>query len=353
MKDKIKLLVKELTSINGVSGNEQNVLDYIEIQIQDNVDELKRDNFGNLIAVVKGKGSGKKIMIDAHADEVGFCVKYIKENGFIYFNKIGSASNKVMEGRKIWINQDIPGVIGIKPGHLMSLEERFEVKEVRDCFVDIGASSREEVEALGIEIGSPIAYQGQYMEMANKDLICSKAVDDRINCAVLIEVLRQIDKKSLQNDFYVVFSVQEETSMKGARIAVSNIEPDIAIAIDTIPSGDTPDVDFEKDLPVKLGSGPVCVLSDGTPNTNDKNFMPAKLKNLIKEAAQKADIKMQTVSLMDNYYLTNSNMLSVGGKGSLSGTIAIPRRYSHSPIELTNINDALDLVKLIKELIKM
>lgn len=352
MKERIRKELKQLTGLTGVSGHEQDVIRHIKSRLEPITDELIVDPWGNLIAVKHGKNPGPKLMVAAHADEIGFVVKNILKDGFILFDKSGTASDKVMEGRKVLINGKIPGVIGIKPGHIQSSEESRRVKTSKECYIDIAAFSREEVEGLGISIGDPISYESSFMEMANKDYVCTKSVDNRINCTILIELFEEIKGMDFDGTFYGCFTVQEETGMKGAFMVGNRIEPDYAIVTDTIPSGDTPDVDTDRELPIYLGKGPACVMADGMGSAMMFTYAHPAVVRIIKEQATQLKINLQFTTLLGQSYATDSAGLAHSGKGIPTATLAMPRRYSHSPIEMLNLNDAVCSLKILKGVIE-
>ncbi|SDZ36513.1 endoglucanase [Proteiniborus ethanoligenes] len=352
MKEKLKERLKELTSLVGVSGSEQEVVKYMKNNLEKYADEVMVDPFGNVIATKHGKNAGPKLMIAAHSDEIGFSVKNILSDGFILFNKIGMASDKVLEGRKVLIKGSIPGVIGIKPGHLQTPEETKKVNSSKECYIDVGASSKEEVESLGIGIGDPIGYRSDFMEMANSDYICTKSIDNRMNCAILIELFSQIKDLEFDGTIYGVVTVQEETGMKGAFMVGNRIEPDYAIVIDTIPSGDTPDVNTERDLPIYLGKGPACVIADGILPGLLFTYSHPSVIEIIREQAKLVDVNVQYTTLVGEGYATDAARLSYSGKGIPTAMLVVPRRYSHSPVELVNINDALGSLSILENVVK-
>lgn len=352
MKERIRDYFKDLYCKASVSGSEQEVIRYMKEKLEPVADEVKVDNNGNVIAIKRGKTQGPKLMIAAHADEIGFCVKNILKDGFILFDKVGTAPDKVLEGRKVFINNKIPGIIGIKPGHLQTPEESKKVKSAKECYIDIGMSSKEEAESLGIKIGDPIVFESSFMEMTNRDLICTKSVDNRINCALLIELFNQIRDLDFAGTIYGVVTVQEETGMRGAFMAGNAIEPDYAIVIDTIPAGDTPDIDSDKVLPIYLGKGPACPLAEGVAVGLLYSFIHPKIKEIIAEQSEKSGVNIQYVTLMGDFYATDAARLNMAGKGIPFGTLAIPRRYSHSPVELVNLNDAVGSLQVLINIVK-
>lgn len=352
MKESIKEHFRELSGLVGVSGSEREVVKYLREHLSGIADEVTVDRNGNVIAVKHGKRPGPKLMVSAHSDEVGFCVKNIFPNGYLAFDKIGSVSDQLLQGRKVWITSNkIPGIIGVKAGHMQTPEESRQVKPVRECYIDVGASSRTEVESMEIKIGDPIVLQSDFMEMVNPDLISTKSVDNRIHCAILIELFHQIQDMDFAGTLYGVVTVQEEVGLRGAVTAGNAIRPDYAIVLDTIPAGDTPDIDTEKSLPVYLGKGPVCPVSDGISARGLFTFIHPKVREIIEEQSEKANVPVQYLSLVGDYYLTDAAKLALTNGGVPVGIIATPRRYSHSPVELVHLNDAVGVLKIVKGIV--
>jgi putative aminopeptidase FrvX len=352
MKERIKDRLKQLTELVGVSGSEQAVVRYLKENLTSIADEVRVDHNGNVIAIKHGTQAGPKLMISAHSDEVGFCVKNIMKSGFIAFDKIGGVSDQLLQGRKVWItNNKIPGVIGVKAGHLQTPEESKRVKSSRESYIDVGASSKEEVEQMGIRVGDPIVFQSDFMEMYNPDLVSTKSVDNRISCAILIELFHEIQELEFAGTFYGVITVQEEVGLRGAMTAGNAIGPDYAIVLDTIPAGDTPDIDTEKNLPVYIGKGPACPVSDGIAGGFINTFVHPKVREMIHHQAEKNDVSLQYLTLIGDFYTTDAASLSVTSKGVPVGVVATPRRYSHSPVELVNLNDAVDVLNIVKGIV--
>lgn len=352
MKERLRKRLRELTSLIGVSGSEQVVAKYVKEALEKYADEVIVDPIGNVIAIKHGKNKGPKLMISAHTDEIGFMVKNILSNGYILFEKVGGVPDKIMEARKVLVNGEIPGIIGIKPGHLQTPAEARTANTVEDCYIDVAASSKEEVEALGIKIGDQIGFESSFMEMTNKDYISTKSIDNRMNCAILLELFREIKDTDFDGTIYGVATVQEEVGMKGAFVSGNRIEPDYAIAIDTIPSGDVPDINTDRDLPIRLGNGPACVLADALNFALLTTFADKNVINIIRTQAKAADVNIQEVTLMSKGYATDAARLSFAGKGIPCGTLSIPRRYSHSPVELVNLNDAVGSLKVLENIVK-
>ncbi|SEC44596.1 M42 family peptidase [Paenibacillus sp. GP183] len=351
VKEMIRKYFQDLSGLVGVSGTEQDVVRYLKECLTPIADEVRIDHFGNVIAVKHGTAPGPKLMISTHSDEIGFCVKNIFSNGFITFDKIGYVADLLLPGRKVWINSNkIPGIIGIKPGHLQTPDEKRQVQSIREYYIDVGASSRLEVEDMGIKIGDPIVFQSDFMEMHNPDLISTKSVDNRIHCAVLIALFHQLQEMDFAGTLYGVVTVREEVEQHGALIVGNSIVPDYAIVLDTIPAGDTPEIDTEKVLPVYLGKGPACPIADGVPGFGF-TFIHPRVREMIEEQAKKADVPLQLLTFIGDSYMTDASKLVASGKGIPLGVLTTPRRYSHSPVELVNLNDVVGTLKIVKGIV--
>ncbi|MBO4468427.1 MAG: M42 family peptidase, partial [Clostridia bacterium] len=239
--------LKELCMIDGTSGDEFPVSDYIIEKVKGHC-ECKTDNLGNIICFKKGKCvSPKKIMVDAHMDEIGLIISSITPDGYLKFRTVGGIEPSVMSARRVMVGGYVPGVIGCKPIHLAKSDEKKKSVKPEGLYIDIGASSREEAEKI-ISIGERAVMVSDYYE--TDDRVLSKALDDRIGCAILIDLIKNYD----EYDFYAVFSVQEEVGARGAKVAAFSVAPDSAIVLEATTAADIADVPDEKK---------VCSLSDG------------------------------------------------------------------------------------------
>lgn len=291
-------------------------------------------------------------MVSAHSDEIGMVVKSIHEDGFLSFDRVGGVSDILLPGRKVLIGGKTPGIIGIKAGHLQREEEKTRVRSIRDSYIDVGAFSREEVEAMGIRVGDRITFQSDFMEMPNGDLVSTKSVDNRISCAIILELFAELQREDFAGILYGVVCVQEEIGLRGALMAGNRIKPNWAIVLDTIPCGDTPDIDTQSELPVKLGQGPACPLIDGISGAFIANVVHPKIWKCIDEHSRKTGVNVQYVTLSGEWYTTDATHISISGTGVPTGVLTTPRRYSHSPVELVDLNDAEGLLVILKSLVE-
>ena len=337
----LKETLKDLLKVSSPSGKERYMTAHIKPLVEPYAEEVFYDNYGNLI--VKVGGRGEKLMLCAHVDELGYWVKTITEDGFLNVTKVG-VPDKCVEARQVMVNGNIPGVVGTKAAHLQTPEERLKLVGPREIFIDIGVSSKAEAEALGVRTGSYASPVYNYMELANPDFVCCRALDDRAGCAVLIELLKSIDKSALKYELYIVFTLQEEVGLRGATAAVNYLCPDKMIAVDTVPCADTPGMNWKRDLPVQLGHGVVCSMSEGM---GPMNFIHPDMEEKIFALKDKYEIPLQPLSLCGFSASTDALAGSIQGRGVAAATLTIPRRYSHSPVELMHMNDVMAMLELL------
>lgn len=323
----IKILEK-LTKINGVSGNEEDVKNFISEEMKKYCDEVYTDAMGNLIA--HKKGSGKKVMLAAHMDEIGIMVTNIDENGFLSFTSIGGLNTPNLSNLRVEFKNGIKGVIGAR-------EEEFRKKASLDkLYIDIGVSSKKEAEKL-ICIGDVAAFEGGFYKKGNT--VVSKALDNRAGCTILIGAASMAQTN---NDLYFVFTTQEEVGLRGAKTAAFAIEPDIAIAVDVTDTGDTPDAPT---MAVKIGGGAAIKVMDRSV------ICDAEVRTLLIETAKKNKIAYQLEIMTDGG--TDAGAIHLTKAGIKTGGISVPTRYIHSPSEMINTEDLENCTKLIAEAVKL
>lgn len=355
IKNRLKSDLKDLTNLVGVSGSEQEVIEYLLPRLDKCCGEIEVTSMGTVIAHKTGNGKGPKMVITAHMDEIGFAVKNICSDGFLKFEKVGDFSDKLIPGRKVFIQSKsdrIPGVIGMRAGHLLTPEESVKAQSTKQSYIDVGAASKAEVEEMGIYIGSKIIFQSDFMEMHNPDLVSTKSVDCRMGCAIVLNLMEEITKDDFEGEIIGVFSVLEETTIAGLLPIYNYLEPDYSIVIDTVPCGDVPDIDTDTELPIYLGKGPVMIISQGDPTVVRYSCIHPGIRKKLYEVSSETGIKMQEAAISENAYITEESLAFMGGKGTPAATVAIPRRYSHTPVELINMNDAVATYELLKNLLK-
>ncbi|MCL6573445.1 MAG: M42 family metallopeptidase, partial [Bacillus sp. (in: Bacteria)] len=264
--DETLTMLKELTDAFGIPGNEREVREVMKKYIAPFADEVTTDGLGSLIAKKVGLAGGPKIMVAGHLDEVGFMITQIDEKGFLRFQTVGGWWGQVMLAQRVTIvtkKGEITGIIGSKPPHILSAEARKKPVEIKDMFIDIGASSLDEVKEWGVQPGDMVVPYFEFTVMNNEKMLLAKAWDNRIGCAIAIDVMKQLQGVDHPNEVYGVGTIQEEIGSRGAQTSASKIEPDIGFAVDVGIAGDTPGIS-EKEAMGKMGKGPQIILYDAT-----------------------------------------------------------------------------------------
>ena len=315
-------LLKTLTQAAGPSGNEERVRDVIIHEVQSYADEVITDPLGNLI--VHKKGVGKKLMLDAHMDELGVIVTYIEENGLLRFSNLGGLKLHTIISQRVRFLNGVSGSV--------YLEQNGEKEpKLSEMYIDIGAQTKEEA-SHQVSVGDVAVFEGAFEEKGNR--IVSKSLDDRVGCYVLIETLKRI--KEPKNDLYFVFSVAEELGLRGAKTAPYHVHPDYAIAIDVTAAGDLPG---KTKIAVKLGDGACIKVKD-----NSVLCHPYMKRNLI-DAAEKQGIAYQMEVLEGGRTDTGAIQHALGGIPS--GCISLPTRYIHTPSEMIDKRDLDAAIRLL------
>ncbi len=329
--------LKELCTINGISGHEDKVREYIIKQVKD-LCEYKIDNLDNLICFKKGKNKPKnKVMLSAHMDEVGFVVNYINKDGTLKISSVGAVDARVVFGRQVLVGEkQLVGVIGSKAVHNLTADEKETAIKIENMYVDIGAKSKEETESL-VSLGEPVAFRSDFIEFGD-GFIKSKAIDDRLGCAVLLKLI----KSDLEYDTYFNFVTQEEIGLRGAKTATFSVEPDIAIVIESTTAADIPEVSAEKRI-CELNRGAVVGFMDRSTIYNKE------LYNLAFETAKENDIPCQIKTMVVGGNDSGAIHISKGGVKTLA--ISVPCRYLHSASCVINKSDFKSVTDLAQALL--
>ena len=344
--DETLTMLKELTDAKGVPGNEREVREVMKRYIEPFADEVTTDNLGSLIAKKVGDENGPKIMVAGHLDEVGFMITQIDSKGFLRFQTVGGWWSQVMLAQRVTIvtsKGDVTGVIGSKPPHILPPEARKKPVEIKDMFIDIGASSREEVQEWGVKPGDMVVPHFEFTVMNNEKMLLAKAWDNRIGCAIAIDVLRNLKDEKHPNIVYGVGTVQEEVGLRGARTAAAKIQPDIGFGVDVGIAGDTPGVS-DKEASSKMGEGPQIILYDASMVSHKG------LRDFVTDTADEHNIPYQFDAIAGGGTDSGAIHLTANGVPALSITIAT--RYIHSHAAMLHRDDYENAVKLITEVIK-
>jgi len=336
-------LLRKLSNAHGVSGSEGGLHAVIRKELKGFVDEIYEDTMGNLIAVKKGNKF--RVMLAAHMDEIGLVVKYIDDKGYIRFAALGGWYGPTLYNQRVVLhgaNGPCYGVIGGKPPHMMDEDERKKGVKTDDMFIDVGAINREEVENLGISVGTPVTIDREFMQLANTR-VTGKAFDNRAGVAVLIRTLQEVRSPLT---IYGVFTVQEEVGLKGARTSAFALDPDVAIATDVTIPGDHPGIEM-KDAPVEMGKGPVITILD---SAGRGLIAHRAVVHWLTDAAKNDSIPVQLE--VGTGGTTDATAIHLTKGGIPSTTVSIPSRYIHSPVEVLDLRDLDASVDLLVAALK-
>ena len=349
MKENLAKLLEELSLLNGLPGQEQAVGRYLRDGFAPFADEVQVGVNGNIYARKKGKKAGLTVAVSAHIDEIGCVVRDIDPSGMIRFDKLGWFSDSWLPGTRVQVGK-IPGMVGIKSGHLMTEEEKRTVLPHRSLYLDVGAGSAEEVERMGIAIGDPISFDVPFARWQNPDYCCGKAIDNRAACAVLVALLEKLSDGNFPGTFWAVGTVQEERGLGGARTAAHFIRPDWFLALDVALSGDTPESP-PTSKPVCLGGGVVIDLGDFLEFPKKGYFIHPGLKKAALQISRKKKIPTQLQAVYGNSY-TDAAAISQEFSGIPSISLGIPIRYSHAPSSVCHLRDMEHCLQLSEAMIR-
>jgi putative aminopeptidase FrvX len=343
--DSTATFLKQLTEAPGLPGYEKPATDVVKAFLT-GVGEISYDGLGSLICKREGKAKEPRVMIDGHIDEVGFMVKSITDEGFIRFAPLGGWYDGVMLAQRVRIRTakgEIPGVVGSKPPHLLTPDEREKIVPKKDMFIDIGASSKKEAERWGVSIGDPIIPKSSFTPMRNPSIYLSKAWDDRVGVGVMACALRKLAAVSHPNTVYGVAAAQEEVGLRGATTAVELVKPQVGIALETGIANDLPGAKEDERF-AALGKGAVIRLYD-----------PSMIPNLLLRdhtlaVAERAKIRVQTIVFTMGG--TDARVIHMHKGGVPTITLSTPTRYIHSHNSIIHRGDFDATVKLVVELVK-
>ena len=331
--------MKELSLAPGISGFEGEIAKILKRELKNCADTIEEDSMGNLIATKKGKKGSPSIMLASHMDEIGLMVRYIDKKGFIKFSTIGGINDQMLMNQAITIhteNGEVNGVIGSKPPHITKAAEKNKVVKAEDMFIDIGASSDAEACEM-VTIGDPITFKSYFEEYPN-DLIMGKALDNRVGCYVMIEVLKRVKTNAT---VYGVGTVQEEVGLKGAKTSSYKLNPDMAIALDVTLSGDHPGIKPDE-APVKIGKGPAIVLVDAS---GRGIITPKLIRDLLTKTGD--DNKIDYQLEVSDGGTTDGTAIHLTKEGIPTGVLSVPTRYIHTPVSVCSFKDIESTINLI------
>lgn len=340
--DDTEKLLKALTEAHGVPGYEVEIRALLRDYL-DPLGTITQDKLGSVIC--RQSGDGPRIMLAAHMDEIGFIISHVTEEGFLKFLQLGGWWDQVLLGHRVIIKThkgDVIGIIGAKPPHLIDAEERKKIVEKKDMYIDIGATSYDEAVATGVRVGDPAVPDSTFRIMAGPKMYVSKAFDDRIGCAVAVEVLRHFADNPHSNDLYGVMTVMEEVGVRGATTSVRAIDPDVAIILESDIAGDVPGIKDEESN-IKLGGGPTIMVYDARMIPN------IKLRDLCIETAAELGLTVQFSAMPGG--ATDGSAIHLHGTGVPTIVIGVAARHIHSHSAIIHRDDFDEAVKLVSAVV--
>jgi endoglucanase len=345
MEDPTLQLLKELTEAHGVPGYEAPIRAVVRKYLEP-LGELSQDKIGSLICRLNGQSEAPRVMLAGHMDEIGFMVKHVTKEGFIKFLPLGGWFDQVLLGQRVVIKGrqgDVIGVIGAKPPHLLPADERDKTVKKKDMYIDIGASSQEEVAAAGVRPGDAVIPRADFVPLANGKTYLSKAFDDRVGTALVISTLQALQGEPLPNTVYGVATVMEEVGVRGATTSVRAVDPDVAIVLESDIAGDVPGIKPEESS-VKLGQGPTVLLYDARMIPN------LRLRDLALDTAAENGISLQTSYIEGG--ATDGAAIHLHNTGVPTVVIGVPARHIHSHSSIIHREDYDNAARLLVALIK-
>lgn len=341
MEQKTKDMFRTLTELQGASGDEKRVRDYMAEQLTKYSDELIYDNLGGVFGVKRGEGP--RVMVAGHMDEVGFMVTQITKNGMIRFQPLGGWWNQVLLAQRVQVMTKegvIPGVIGSIPPHLLTEAQRNKPMDIKNMLIDIGADDREDALKIGVTPGDTIVPICPFTPMANEKKILAKAWDNRYGCGLALELMEAMKDKALPNELYAGATVQEEVGLRGAQVAANMIKPDIFYALDASPAND---MSGDKEQFGQLGEGALLRILDRTMITH------RGVREFLLDTAESNNISYQYFVSQGG---TDAGRVHMANDGVPSAVIGIPSRYIHTSASIIHVDDYAAAKELLIKLVE-
>jgi len=339
-------IMKKMMEAFGPSGFEREVNSMVKAYMEPIADEVLTDKLGTVAFSLKGEGP--TVLLAGHTDEVGFIVSSIAKEGYLTFNTLGGWWDQVLLAQRVVVRGskgDIHGVIASKPPHILPQEERKKMVEKKDMYIDIGASSEEEVEEAGIKVGDPVVPWSPFSLIRDDSVAMAKAFDDRIGAFVAMEALRRLKEQGIAHPNTVVgaATVQEEVGLRGAQTIAHRVDPDVAIVLEVDIAGDVPGIKPHEAL-TKMGKGPGLM-------TYDRSMIPNQpFKAFVIETAKQAQIPLQLSQMAGGG--TDAGRIHMNRAGCPTVVLTVPTRHIHSHVGLLSLKDTENAVRLVIELVK-
>jgi putative aminopeptidase FrvX len=347
MKNRLRDSLSELMIIPGLSGHEDRVRRYIAARLDNLGIASRADRIGNLIATIEGDPTAPSVMLFAHMDQLGFVVRKVESDGLIRVERLGGVPERALPSQAVLLcvgeGRDLPGVLANKSHHATTPEEKYRVVPYAELYIDTGLGSAEAVGAAGVRVGTAVVYHPRVLALAG-DRLAGASVDDRAGCAALLELAAMLKRRQGLPTLHLVFSVQEEFNLRGAQPAAQAVRPDIAIQLDLVLATDTPDMGGRSE--VSLGGGPAISLYSfhGRGTLNGVIPHPA-MARLLEDTARAESLPLQRSAHIGA--LTDLSYVQFTGEGVASIDVGFPLRYTHSSLEVCDLNDLEGLVRLL------
>ena len=335
--ERLRDLLCEFTRQPGVSGNEQAVVRVLRDALKPFSDEITVDAFGNITAVRHGKAGSPRLMIAAHSDEVGAVVTAILPNGLLRFQTVGVFNSSILFSTRVRVANKVIGTVTSVPGHLSDNGDHYPKPPIS---IDVGAVNDEQVNEWGIRVGSPVVFESPLVTLNNPRLVMGKSIDNRIGCATLVALFEELSGVELP---------LEEIGMRGAKMTATRLNPDFAIALDTVPANDNPDFS-SPEVAFKIGNGPVIQLWEGKAEQFLGTVAHPQVRDLILNTARAENIPVQLSAAYD-HWTTDGAAIHTSGNGIPTGFVSLARRYSHTPNEILDLKDAFDALRLLQAIV--
>lgn len=344
--DKTLEWLKQISEVAGPSGYEQRVKTLLAERLAGKSD-VSYDRLGSIIFKKQGTVDTPRIMLASHMDEIGFMVKHITKEGYLKFTTLGGWWEQVMLGQRVTVmtaRGDIPGVIGSKPPHILTAEERKKVVQKKEMYIDIGANDEKDVkERFGVRPGDAVAPYSTFTPMADEKYLMAKAWDNRIGCAVMADVIEALHQEIHPNTVFGVGTVQEEVGLRGAKTSANVIDPHFAFAVDTCVAGDTPGVSDDQ-ASSRLGKGVAISIYDSS-------LIPLpKLRDFAVGVAEENNIPYQLEFTEGGG--TDAGRIHIHGSGVPSLVLSLPTRYIHSHNSVIHRDDYDATVRILVAILK-
>lgn len=337
--------LQQLTEARGVPGYEQEVRTLMEEELSKLGAAIQYDGLGSIFGKKPGTANNPRILVAGHLDEVGFMVSEITKGGYLRFAPLGGWWSQVLLSQRVQIVTDrrsYTGVIGSKPPHILTLEERNKVYPMREMYIDVGARSDEQVKEWGIRVGDPVVPICPFEILPDGDTILAKALDNRMGCYMAVEVFRQLQMMDHPNTIIAGATVQEEVGLRGAQTTPHEVKPDVAFALDVGIAEDGPGQ--EGSGKAKLGEGPLLTFLDASMIPN------IPLRNLVVKTAEENNIPYQTETMLGGG--TDAGRFHLYHRGIPSMVVGVAARYIHSHTSMVSKRDMENGIRLLVEVIK-